>query len=109
MNWFGKRNQQDAEQEEQPYDTEKAIAVLSARLIFLEALTSHLVSELPPKKRDHLLEQVQEAIRGLMAFPSPEWVSPSGEQNFRDEMHRDLRLFVEKTTNLKTSSAVTGQ
>ena len=109
MNWFGKRRQQDAEKEQQPYDAEKAIAMISARLIFLEALTSRLVSELPPKKRDHLLEQVQAAIRGLTVFPSPEWVPPSGEQEFHAEMHRDLRLFIEKTNNLKTSGAMTGR
>jgi hypothetical protein len=97
MKWFGKRHQQHAEK---PHDIEKAIAVISARLIFLETLTSQLVLDLPPKKRDHLLEQVQQAISGRLVFPPPEWVPASGEQDFRDELRRSMRIIIEKTRGI---------
>jgi hypothetical protein len=62
MRLFGKRRQEERDnvKAKELDDMEKAIAVISARLRFLEALTSHLVVELPPKKRDSLLEQVRD-------------------------------------------------
>src|SRR5262245_42426772 len=97
MSWFGKRRQQD--KKEKPYDTEQAIAVISADLIFLEALTSRLVAELPLNKRYRLLEQLQSVISGLIVLPPPEWAPPSREQDFRDELRRRMRLLIEQTTN----------
>ena len=98
MGWFRKRRQQDAK-EEQPNET---IALIGARLTFLEALTSQLVAELPPERRNLLLEQLQEVVGGLIVLPPPKWVSPSREQDFRDELSRRIRVLIEHTTKLKT-------
>ncbi len=103
MALFGKRRQQgrDNVQKEEPKNMEKAIATISARLRFLEVLTSHLVAELPPKKRDALLEQVREVVDGLMVLPPPIYVSPPREQDFHDELRTAMRLLLEETANLK--------
>jgi hypothetical protein len=98
MGWFRKRRQQDAK-EEKPDET---IALIGARLTFLEALTSQLVAELPPERRNLLLEQLQEVVGGLIVLPPPKWVPPSREQDFRDELRRRIRVLIEHTTNLKT-------
>ena len=98
MGWFRKRRQQDAK-EEKPDET---IALIGARLTFLEALTSQLVAELPPERRNLLLEQLQEVVGGLIVLPPPKWVPPSREQDFRDELRRRIRVLIEHTTKLKT-------
>ena len=98
MGWFRKRRQQDAK-EEKPDET---IALIGARLTFLEALTSQLVAELPPERRNLLLEQLQEVFGGLIVLPPPKWVPPSREQDFRDELRRRIRVLIEHTTKLKT-------
>lgn len=97
MGLFGKRGRQ---QRDNDHDTETAIAVISARLTFLQALASHLVAELPARKRDLLLEQLREAVSGLILLPPPVWVPPAGEQDYRDELRRDMELLIEKTANL---------
>lgn len=97
MGLFGKRGQQQRGNND---GTETAIAVISARLTFLQTLTSHLVAELPARKRDLLLEQLRDAIGGLMLLPPPVWVPPAGEQDYRDELRRDMELLIEKAANL---------
>ena len=79
MGLFGRRRQQERDNVN---DMEKTIAVISGRLRFLEALTSHLVAELPPKKRDSLLEQVREVVGGLKVLPSPTHVPLAESRNF---------------------------
>jgi hypothetical protein len=102
MSWFRKGRRQDVKTEE-PNNTEmeKAIAEISARLRFLEALTSHLAAELPPKKLDILLERLQEVVGDLVVVPPPEWVPPSREKDFDDELRSAMRLLIEQTTHLK--------
>ena len=102
MSWFRKGRRQDVKTEE-PNNTEmeKAIAEISARLRFLEALTSHLAAELPPKKLDILLERLQEVVGDLVVVPPPEWVPPSREKDFDDELRSAMRLLIEQTTRLK--------
>jgi hypothetical protein len=102
MSWFRKGRRQDVKTEE-PNNTEmeKAIAEISARLRFLEALTSHLAAELPPKKLDILLERLQEVVWDLVVVPPPEWVPPSREKDFDDELRSAMRLLIEQTTHLK--------
>jgi hypothetical protein len=77
--FVGRRRQQERDNVN---DMEKAIAVISGRLRFLEALTSHLVAELPPKKRDSLLEQVREVVGGLEVLPPPPHVPLAESRNF---------------------------
>jgi hypothetical protein len=102
MDLFGKRRQQerDSLKANEPHDMEKALAVISARLRLLEALTSHLVAELPPKKRDGLLRQVREVVGGLKIFPPPTHVPPGREQEFRNELSSAMQVLVEQTTKL---------
>ena len=100
MGLFGKRRQEERDnvKTKELDDVEKAIAVISARLRFLEALTSHLVAELPPKKRDSLLEQVREVVGGLEVLPPPTHVPPGREQEFYNELSRAMQVLIEKTT-----------
>ena len=95
MGLFGRRRQQERDNVN---DMEKAIAVISGRLRFLEALTSHLVAELPPEKRDGLLEQVREVVGGLKVLPPPTHVPPGREQEFYNELSRAMQVLIEKTT-----------
>ena len=95
MGLFGRRRQQERDNVN---EMEKAIAVISGRLRFLEALTSHLVAELPPKKRDGLLEQVREVVGGLKVLPPPTHVPPGREQEFYNELSRAMQVLIEKTT-----------
>ena len=107
MGLFGKWRQQEGapeKTEEQAIDLVKAIAVIGARQAFLQALTWHLVTELPPKKRDYLLEELQEAVRGWMILPPPVYVSSHTEQDFRDELRRAMQILIEKSTRPKPSS-----
>jgi hypothetical protein len=102
MSWFRKGRRQDVKTEEpNNTDVEKALAEMSARLMFLEVLTSHLAAELPQKKLDVLLERLQEVVGDLVVVPPPEWVPPSREMNFDDELRSAIRLLIEKTTHLK--------
>jgi hypothetical protein len=91
---FGRRRQKERDNVN---DMEKAIAVISGRLRFLEALTSHLVAELSPKKRDGLLEQVREVVGGLKGLP-PRHVPPGREQEFYNELSIAMNVLIEKTT-----------
>ena len=102
MGWFRKRRQQDAKQDAKEEKPDETIALIGARLTFLEALTSQLVAELPPERRNLLLEQLQKVVGGLIVLPPPKWVPPSREQDFRDELRRRIRVLIEHTTNLKT-------
>ncbi len=95
MGLFGRRRQQERDNVN---DMEKTIAVISGRLRFLEALTSHLVAELPPEKRDGLLEQVREVVGGLKVLPPPTHVPPGREQEFYNELSRAMQVLIEKTT-----------
>ena len=103
MGLFGKRREQERDnvQNEERYDIENAIAVISARLRFLEALTWELVAELPPTKRDRLLEQLREVVGELKILPPPIHVPPGREQEFHNVLSSALHVLIEKTTNLK--------
>ena len=92
---FGRRRQKERDNVN---DMEKAIAVISGRLRFLEALTSHLVAELSPKKRDGLLERVREVVGGLKGLPPPRHVPPGREQEFYNELSIAMNVLIEKTT-----------
>ena len=100
MGWFGKRRQEERDnvKTKELDETEKAIAVISARLRFLEALTSLLVAELSPKKRDSLLEQVREVVGGLEALPPPTHVPPGKERDFHNELSSAMKVLIKKTT-----------
>ena len=100
MGLFGKQRQEERDnvKTKELDDVEKAIAVISARLRFLEALTSHLVAELPPKKRDSLLEQVREVVGGLEVLPPPTHVPRGREQEFHNELSSAMQVIIEKTT-----------
>lgn len=99
MGLFGKWRQQerDNRKTKELDDIEKAIAVISARLRFLEALTSHLVAELPPKKRDSLLEQVREVVGELKALPPPAHVPTGTEPEFHKELRSAMQILIENT------------
>ena len=97
MGLFGKWRQQERAPEE-TIEVEKALAVIGARLTFLEALTLHLVTELPPKKRDHLLGQLQQVVGEFMMFPPPDYVSSHLKRDFRDELRRAMQILIEKST-----------
>jgi hypothetical protein len=101
MGLFGKQRQEERDnvKTKELDDMEKAIAVISARQRFLEALTSHLVAELPPKKRDSLLEQVREVVGGLEVLPPPTHIPPRRAQEFRNELRSAMQIMIEKTTN----------
>ena len=112
MGLFGKWRQQErtppkeehAPPKEETIDIEKAMAAIGARQAFLEALTLHLVGELPPKKRDSLLEQLQKYVRGLIRLPPPVYVPPHRREDFQDELRRAMQILVEKTTRPKSTS-----
>src|ERR1700732_1890132 len=99
MGLFGKRRQEERDnvKTKELDDMQKAIAVISGRLRFLEALTSHRVVELPPKKRDSLLEQVREVVGGLEVLPPPTHVPPGREEEFYNELSRAMQTIIEKT------------
>jgi hypothetical protein len=99
MSWFGKRRQQGPALDEE-IDLEKAIAEISARQAFLQALTFRLVAELSPKKRDSLLEELQEVVPLLMLCPPP-YVSSHKEQDFKDEVRHAMQVLLEWTTRPK--------
>jgi hypothetical protein len=103
MGLFGKRRQQELDhaQNEARYDSENAIAVISARLRFLEAFTCDLVAELPIAKRDRLLQQLQDLIGELKVLPPPPHAPPGKELEFRTELGNALHVFIEKTNNAK--------
>jgi hypothetical protein len=86
MGLFGRRRQEERHNVKTLDDLEKAIAVISARLRFLEAITPHLLAELPPKKRDSLLEQVREVVGRLEVLPPPTHVPPGREKEFHNEL-----------------------
>jgi hypothetical protein len=97
MGLFGKWRQKKRDNMKTKDDIEKAIAVISARLRFLEALTSHLVAELPPKKRDSLLEQVRQVVGELKALPPPRHVPAGREQEFHNELRSAMQVLLENT------------
>ena len=105
MGLFGRRRQQERDNVN---DMEKTIAVISGRLRFLEALTSHLVAELPPEKRDGLLEQVREVVGGLEVLPPPAHVPPGRAQEFQNELRSAMQVVIEKTTNRRPTDRQRG-
>ena len=110
MGLFGKRRQEERDnvKTKELDDMEKAIAVISARLRFLEALTLDLVAELPPKKRDSLLEQVREVVGGLEVLPPPTHVAPGRAQEFQNELRSAMHVIIEKTTNRRPTDRQRG-
>jgi hypothetical protein len=98
MRFFWKRRQQERDnmEKERRYDMEKAITTISARLRFLEALTADLVCELPPTRRDRVLQHLGEVVRELNILPPPISVPPGKEQEFRDALRSAAQVLLEK-------------
>lgn len=103
MGLFRKRRQQELPPKEETIDVEMAIAEISARQAFLQALAFRLATELPPKKRDHLLEELQEVVRGLMSLPQPTHVPHRRLQDYRAELGRRMQFLIEKVGSKLTS------
>ena len=102
MGFFKRRQQErDKVQIEEHYDVENAVAEISARIRFLEALMCELVVELSPNKRDRLLQQLEEVVAGLKILPPPVHVPPGREQKFHTELSSALQVLVERMKNLK--------
>jgi hypothetical protein len=99
MNFFWKRRHQEPDNmvKEERYDVNEAITTISARLRFLEALTADLVAELPPAKRDRLLQHLGEVVRDLRVLPPPMSVPPGKEQEFHDVLRSAVQVLVEKS------------
>src|SRR5262245_292865 len=98
MGLFGKRQQEHAPPKEEAADVGKAIAAISARQRFLDAVLLELVMELTPKKREHLLMQLKEDLGGLAVLPPPSYVSSEHQQDFQDELRRAMKVLIEKAT-----------
>jgi hypothetical protein len=98
MNFFWKRRQEPDNTEKEPrYDVEKAITAICGRLRFLEVLTADLVAELPPAKRDRLLQHLREVVRELKILPPPIALPPGKEQEFHDELRRAVEILIENS------------
>jgi hypothetical protein len=100
MGWFGKRRQQESALDKE-IDLEKAIAAIIARQALLQALTFRLVAELSPKKRDSLLEELQEVVRGLMICPPRAYVRSYKQEDFKDELSHAMQVLLDRTTKPK--------
>ena len=99
MSLFGRRlKKQRAPPKEEAADLGKAIAAISARQRFLDALLLELVKELSAKKRENLLVQLKEDIGGLAVLPPPNYVPSGNQQDFQDELRRAMKVLVEKAT-----------
>jgi hypothetical protein len=99
MNFFWKRRHEERDNmvKEERYDMDEAITTISARLRFLEALTADLVAELPPAKRDRLLQHLGEVVRDLRVLPTPMSVPPGKDQEFHDALRIAVQVLVEKS------------
>ena len=99
MSFFWKRRQQERDNMEKPdrYDLDKAITTISARLRFLEALTADIVAELPPTKRDRLLQHLREVVRELNILPPPTSVPLGKEQEFHDVLRSAVQVLIENS------------
>jgi hypothetical protein len=98
MTFFWKRRQQERYhvEKEAHYDMDEAITTISARLRFLEALTVDLVAELPPTKRDRLLQHLEEIVSDLRVLPPPMYVPPGKEQQFYGVLRSAVQVLIEK-------------
>jgi hypothetical protein len=99
MSFFWNRRQQERDniEKEERHDMDEAITTISARLRFLEALTADLVAELPPTKRDRLLQHLGEVVRELHILPPPVSVPPGKEQQFHDVLRSAAQVLIEKS------------
>ena len=97
MRFFWKRRQHDHDNKERPYDVEEAITTISARIRFLEVLTAEIVAELPPTKRDRILHDLKGVVRELGALPTPVYVPPGKEQQFRAGLHSAVQVLIENS------------
>ena len=97
MRFLWKRRQQERDNIEKRYDMDEAISTISARLRCLEVLATDLVAELPPTKRNRLLQHFGEAVRELQAFPTPRSVPPGKEQEYHDELRRAVEVLIENS------------
>src|SRR3974390_3215744 len=106
MALFGRRRQKerDSVPSEVRDRIETAIAVVSARVRFLEALTFELVADLPPAKRDRVLRQLQEVVGELQALPAPMHVSPGREEEFFNVLRTAMQVLIEKTAKARPIS-----
>ena len=99
VNFFWKRRQRERDEmeKEDRHHMGRAIAAISGRLRFLEALTADLVAELSPAKRDRLLQHLRDVVRELKILPPPIGVPPGKEQEFHDELRRALEILIENS------------
>ena len=99
MHFFGKRRPQKHDDATERDKMEKAIAAMSARLEGLEALTFGLVAELPPAKRDRLLQRFREVCAERCVLPPPACVPGNRAEEFRNELRRVMQIYIEKAFN----------
>ena len=99
MSFFWRRRQEERGNmvKEERHDMDEALTTISARLRFLEILTADLVAELPPTKRDRLLQHLGEATRELRVFPPPISVPPGKEHEFHDVLRSAVQALIEKS------------
>jgi hypothetical protein len=95
--WNRRHEERDNIEKQERHDMDEAITAISARLRFLEVLTADLVAELPPTKRDRLLQHLGETIRELRVFPLPTSVPPGKEQEFHDVLRSAVQVLIEKS------------
>ena len=96
MHFFGKRRPQEHNNLAERDNMEKAITAMSARLEGLEALTFGLVAELPPSKRDRLLQRFREVCAGRCVLPPPTTVPDDRAEDFGVELRRVTQIYIEK-------------
>ena len=98
MSFFWKRRQvPDNGEKEERFDVDQAIATISARLRFLEILTADLVAELPPTKRDRLLQHLDERVGSLTTLTPPASVPTDKNLVFRDELRGALGVLIQNS------------
>ena len=95
--WKRREQERDSMAKEERHDMDEAITTISARLRFLEALTADLVAELPPAKRDRLLQHLGEVVRELYVLPPPISVPVGKEQQFHDTLRSAVQVLIEKS------------
>jgi len=97
MRFLWKRRQQERDNFEKRYDMDEAITMISARLRLLEAFAADVVAELPPTKRDRILQHLGEVVREQQVFPPPGSVPPGKEQQFQEVLRSAMRILSEKS------------
>jgi hypothetical protein len=95
--WKRREQEPDTMAKEERHDMDEAITAISARLRVLEALTADLVGELPPNKRDRLLQHLGDVVRELHVLPAPVSVPAGKEQEYHDVLRSAVQILIEKS------------